>query len=246
VKAFLGIAALVMGISSGVASAAVVVSSIGFTTPNLTVAPGDSIDIMVTMTLDSSSEPLKSDAVGYVPLGSGFDRSDINAGNLFGGLPSGVDPTTDPLEGLINNSFGCFGTVCSGYNFNFNFNISTTSHPNPTDTLYDARNLDVEPGDTITWTYGSLTPLGGSAPPGVYTLTSASFFVQVFDENFLQDPSNAFSGPLHIADVTIGDAGSSGPLSITVVGPEPATWVLMLAGLALAAGCARRNSRRHA
>jgi len=225
---------------SGAASASVI-ASLTFPQPTGTVLSTDSIPVEVTLTLDPSSDPIKTDAAGNVT--AGFTAADVNT-YLFGGLPANVDPFNDSLSAIVEVQFSCTNTFTSGcggppYDINFNFQSSQTPLPNPSDTLFLASNLDLEPSDSVDFLLLTFTPTGGSAPPGTYSYVDVATFFQVFDNTVLDQNNN----PLHIADIPIADTSNASPqFSRTVVGPEPGTLGLaVLSGFGL--GWARRRFR---
>lgn len=212
--------------------------SLTFTTPTGTVNATDSIPVWLTLLLDPSYA-LATDATANVT--TGLTIPDIQA-HLFGGLPGGVDPTTDALTSNVNVSFGCSGsftTSCTGgppYDFNFNFAPPAMVAP---------VNLNLPAGSSFDYLFGSFDPTGGTAPAGTYQFFFSGVFIQVFDNNFLQDPNDQNSGPLHIADVPIANTqDSNSTFTRDVTGssvPEPGTYGLMLAGLGVLAGFVRRK-----
>jgi hypothetical protein len=195
-------------------ASAALIATLNFTTPTGFVGPTDSIPIYLTLALDPSSDALITDG----------------SGNVISGLtiPPGFNPTNTNLNEFLQCS-GTFITGCGGlgstpYQFNFNFNPPNFIAP---------ANFDLEAGNSFTWLFGTFTPVGMTAP-GTYTLPEVGVFIQMWD------------GQTHLGDVQIADIFSSGGPSFTrtVTGdvvPEPGTWMLMLSGLALAVGAARRK-----
>jgi hypothetical protein len=211
------------------------IATLTFMDPFQSVNPADSIPVWLTLALDPASDPLITDAGANVT--SGLTVADVQA-NLFSGLPA-VDPTTDTLTSNLNVGFGCSGTFTSScttgppYDFIFNFNPPTLISP---------ANLNLPAGSSTNFLYGTFVPTGGIAPPGTYQFFFASVFIQVFDQNFLQDPSNLSSGPLHIADVPIADTAESNSVFTRSSVPEPGTYTLMLAGLGALVAFMRRKA----
>jgi hypothetical protein len=134
------------------ASASLIATAI-FTTPTGTVNATDSIPLFVMLTLDPSSDPLITDVSADVI--SGYAIAEVES-SLFGGLPDGVDPTTDPLSASLDEFIQCSGTftsVCTtGPPYDFQFGPSITS------------SLDLEPGDSINFLLGTFTPTAERRP----------------------------------------------------------------------------------
>lgn len=212
-------------------ASASIITSLAFTTPTGAVSATDAIPVFLTLTLGPTSDPLATDSSGYVT--SAVSTADIEA-NLLSGLPSGVNPATDPLTSVLGGFAGC-STTFTGACFlappyNFLFSVA-----------FD-RNLDIEPGASIDFLFGTITPTGGSAPPGAYELGVGALVIQVFDDAF--SPSNPNYPGLEIADITLTtkDSGSVFTRDVVAsVAPEPGSSVLLLAGLALVGGLARRK-----
>jgi hypothetical protein len=227
-------------LSSAAAGHAGIIGALTFTDPTGLVAPTDSIDVYLTLTLDPSSDPLKTDGSANV---LGLTPADI-APYLFGGLPAGVDENSLTNSNL-NVAFGCgttFTTICtSGPPYDFNFNLAFP-------TLVGPASFDLEPGMSTQILLGTFTPTGGAAPPGTYEFDYAAVFIQVYDANLLNDPNDPSSGWLHIADVPISDTATTGStFTRTVLGggvpgvPEPGVWAMTLGGLGVLAGFARKR-----
>ena len=224
---FLSLSLLLM--AGSIAARADLAGTLIFTDPTETVAATDAIPVQLTLGLDPTSDALITDASGNVTT---LTSAQI-AANLFNNLPGGVDENSATRSNL-NVAFGCSGnftSVCtSGPPYDFAFNFSVPSLVAPT-------NLNQAPGTSDQYLFGTFTPTDGVAPPGTYTFTYAAVFVQVWDDNLLQDPGNPSSGALHIADVPIADTFSSEstftrtvPLSPV---PEPSSYLVLgtLAGL---------------
>ena len=226
-------AALIAGGGSAIAAP---IASLVFSNPNGIVNNTEMIQIFVNLTLDPLSVPLITDGSGNVT--SGLTVSDVQA-HLFGGLPSAVDPLRDVLSSNVNVFLSCAGTFftgCGGNPYDFIFSYTGAFIGTP--------NLNLLPGSTTNYAFGTLTPTGGAAPAGTYSLDNVGFFIQVFDETVRDINGDR----IHIADVPIADvfASSSTRFTRTVVNlnptPEPATYALVFAGLFGVIGL-RRKSR---
>ncbi len=219
--------------------------TVTFTDPVVYASNTATIPIYLTLTLDPASDALMTDASGNI--------TDLSAGqvaaNLFGNytdsnnnpIQISPDPYTDPLSSNTNEFLGCSGTffnsanACGGgtgpnaapYSFNFNYG--------PAPEFAFATNLDLAPGSSTTYLFGSLTPTTGSVASGTYNLPSAGFFMQVFDDAYIDSNNN----PAHIADIYFATDETAGFTAI-VATPEPGFYGLLGLGLGFLAVCARR------
>lgn len=203
-------------------SHAAVNASLTFTTPSGTVANNVDIPVWLTLTLDSSSDALTTDAVGHVT--SGLSAADIAALN------------GNSTDVIVNNAFQCgdtFTNCFSGSPYGFDFNYASPS-------LIGARNLNLAPGSSSSWLFGVFHPQAGGATPGTY-----SFFNAIFEFEYF-DPVTS----VHYASNIASTCASSSPacaFTRTITGsvgggvPEPATWALMIAGFGLVGTSLRRR-----
>jgi hypothetical protein len=211
----------------GTAASAAATGTVVFSQPTGTVAGNVSIPAYLTVSLDAASSAIQTDASGNVI--SGVTNADL--------IAAGIDPAL-VASSDVNNSFSCSGTftaVCTGgppYDFSFAFGDGSLTFP---------ANLDIEPGTSTQFLFGTFTPTGGSAPAGSYIFYDASIYaqyydaagnhlgdVQFFDTCAAQDASCAFQ-----RDVTAAAAAV----------PEPASWALMLSGFGLMGGALRRQRK---
>lgn len=204
-----------LAFAAGGAQAAVV-GALTFDTPTGIVAPGDSIDVWMTLTMADDSDALTTDAFGQVT--SGLTDGMITA--------AGADP--DNLEyALVNVGYSCggetFGFCSAGTPYDIAFNYD------PASSFIGAKNLNLTAGSVTHWLLGTYAPAGGSAAPGAYSFLNASFGFQ-----FSSDP-NANPKFVDFAQTCPSLEMSCG-FSRTVEGgavvPEPATWAMMLLGFA--------------
>lgn len=227
----------VLMLAGAASSFAGVIGTVSFTQPTGTVGQTDSISVYLTLALNPDSDPLTTDASGLVTSGMPADLTPF----LFPSLPTGADGSGG-ITSNLNVAFGCSGTftaVCTDgppYDFTFSYTPPTFIAP---------QNLNLQPGDSVSYLFGTFTPSGGSAPPGTYTLPYAALFIQVYDTTFLADQNDPFSGPLHIGDIPLGSTveGAAFTRDVLADAPEPGTWMMMLSGLGLAGGAALRRKR---
>jgi hypothetical protein len=215
---------------------AAVFASLTFDQPTGTVFSNQSIDIYVTLHLAANSDAIRTDPFGTVT--SGLTDQDI--------IDAGADPLT-VVRTNVNNSFECSGTFVEGcgggasaYNFDFNFTAPS---------FVGAANLDLEPGSDTSFFFGTFSPVGGNAAPGLYSYFSTAFFFQISNPNPDYDPNDPNSQvnivrSVNIANTCTGQdpacAFNREVLAAPGV-PEPANWALMILGFGGAGAMLRRR-----
>lgn len=223
-------AAALLSLGAASQASAAVIATLTFDEPSAVVANNVSIPVWVTLTLDAASDPLTSDASANV--------TSPDPSTLFPGHP-------DITQINFNNSFECSGTFVTGcnlptddYNFHFNFNAPSFVAPS---------NLDLEPGTSTHFLFGTFDPQNGATHAGTYTFYNAIFefegsdppgfadiqFKTIAETCPNQDNSCAFTRTVFEA-VPPGTGGAI---------PEPAAWALMIVGFG-GAGAQLRLRRR--
>lgn len=219
----LGAAALFAAAASG-AQAALPFGTLSFVQPDGTAGTSDVIDIVVRFTLSPDSDPFAVDVDGVVTAGGPSEQELLDYGFA-------VDTS---YTTAISYSAGCSGSFLSGncsgpYAFSFGFGFS---------------NISLQPGESVDFLFGRLSPNGGSAAPGIYNFYSAELQMVAY-----RIPEN---GPYQEARFTLGDTCPNGDeprcgFTRTVraggggVVPEPSTWALMIGGFGLAGSALRRR-----
>jgi hypothetical protein len=224
--AFVALASLASALACLGASpaAAAATGTLTFTQPTGSVSSTDSIDVDYTVALDPGSDPITTDSSGNIS--SGVTDADLVA--------AGIDPTlVDHSD--INVSFACSGTFttgCGGPPYDFSFASGTGS-------LSFVSNLDIEPGTSTNFLFGTFTPTGGVAPYGTYTFYDAAVFAQFYDasNNHLGDVAFFDTCGSQTAGCAFTRTVDSGPLAV----PEPASWALMIGGFGLTGAVLRRR-----
>lgn len=220
---FLAAAALAATALFAAPSQAAVIASLTFDQPTGIVGPGDSIDIYLTLSLDPASDAVTTDGAGRIT--SGFTDDDITD---LGGDPQ------DPESWTYINVFFQGGDSFTGsgaYTFDFYF-------AGEADFIAPA-NLDLQPGGSISYLFGTFTPVGGAAPNGTY-----AFFNSGVTFNYI---TTGMDDPLSITVAeTCPGFQDSCAFTRTVVGgagavPEPGAWALMILGFGGVGAMLRRR-----
>lgn len=205
------------------------IASLVFRDPTGIVGPNDPIAVWLTLTLDPQSSPLTTDGTGVVT--SGYSPGDLTS----------VVPGTE-TNSSVNNSFQCGGTFTSActtgppYNFGFAF---------PPQGFPFSQNLNLQPGNSYDFLFGTFTPSAGPVAPGTYTFYNASFFIGVSGLDANGDPTQdtlVFAQTCPTQDAACAFTRTVRDVAAPV--PEPGTWALFgLTGLGWAIVRRRRATR---
>ena len=232
-----GLAATILLGTAGTASAGII-ASLTFNDPTGIIGPNDSVPVWLTLTLGANSDPVVTDAFSVVTS----PVPDWTA-NIWPGLLRVPYFQNDHFEIIVNEGYGCGQTFVvagctSGTPYNFNFNFDPPAFVTPA-------NLNLNPGNSYTWLFGTFSPSGGPVPVGTYSFPYATvdFYISDLDILVLNGQLDPNGYPEEIASVHIADTGVGAPFERTVV-PEPATWLFMISGLTMAVGGALRRKLR--
>ncbi len=224
------------GLAAGLsAHAALPTVDLSFTQASGVVGSTDVIDVWVTLTVQPNSSPLVFDAASGNPFG--FNPADLpvqgqnNAGDLSDFASIDFVQT--------NTFYGCSGTftnTCDPGAYTFTFH---TSNDPGQPSFNFLPTLNLAPGASMTYLFGTFTPVGTVAD-GTYTFyrTGATLLFTGLDAT----GQNIF----HYVDM--GESCPAGEeagcaFTRTVVGvPEPQTYALLMAGL-LGVGWITRRRR---
>jgi len=197
-----------------------------FLQPTGQVSPTDSITVQMRVTNTDASQAFS------------FSEASGVAGMPASSLPAMAwhwNATTSSYEQIAFASYSGF-SVGVGYSCS-----STFSQPDCAQGPYAftfgntgvGTSFQLGAGQSYDYTYGVLNPLGGKAAAGTYTLYNAPLVLFVNGQ--------AADGTLLTGAVVLSDtAGQTFTRTVTAV-PEPASVVLMIAGLLGLAGVARRR-----
>jgi len=230
-------AAIAFCISAAPASADVL-ATLEFTQPTGTVGPNDPVEVWVKLTLDPDSDPVVFDAGNGVQLNDSLLPATgwyYDEQNQF---HSADFVSYDATNTWTMDGYRCGGNflnLCSGnqsYQFEWN--------PHTNKPWFGGRlSLDLKPGDSMTYLFGTFVPRAGGADPGTYSFTSALAGFMIYgwsaDSRYIQ------------AFVTLAETCPGNSCSFTrevLAVPEPGTYVMMSAGTMLLAWVARRRRRR--
>jgi hypothetical protein len=217
-----------LAFAAGGAQAAVS-GALTFDTPTGVVAPGDTIDVWLTLTMAADSDTLTTDEFGHVT--SGLTDEMITG--------AGADPENLDYA-LVNIGYSCGGETfgfCSGgtpYDITFNYD--------PISSFIGAKNLNLTAGSVTHWLLGAYAPAGGAAPAGTYSLFNIEFDFQ-FSSDPEQNPKTiAFAQTCPSLEASCGFSRTVE----TAAAPEPATWAMMLLGFTGMGATLRARRRRTA
>jgi hypothetical protein len=231
------VVALASSMIAGPASAAVL-ASLEFVQPTGFVTPTQAIDVFLRLSLDASSDPLRTDSSGELvtPRFTDDEIASFQSSPPAGTEAVSGDPS-QPYQSYFNVYFSCSGTFTNGcsagtpYNFSFNTGPGSLSYP---------VNFSLDPGEALNVLYGTFTPSAGPVAAGTYTFFDAGFFMS-FDQEI--DGQSVY-GSRDLAS-TCSSQSPSCAFTRTVAAaavPEPASWAMMIGGLGLVGGMLRRRS----
>lgn len=219
---------------------AAVFGTLTFDTPNGVVFGNQDIAVWLTLTLDANSDALITDASGITN-----SLSDAEIGSVISNSHGDFFDPNLTSDVIVNNSFECSGTFVNGcdpgaYQFDFNYNSPS---------FIGAQNLNLHPGSSSNWLFGTFRPVGGNAAPGVYTFYNANFIFQFSQPNLNPDeenPGDTLYGSVNIASTCQfqNDACAFTRTVLAAPGgavPEPASWALMIVGFGGVGALLRRR-----
>ena len=232
-KRIIGITAFTLGILQSATAYSNVTGTLVYTEPTGTVNANETIDVWVRLTLD-----LSSDSLTYDP---------------FDPYPNGVNPADIPIEGysydqnavvpfdLYDYIFQSVGRVCDdtfavgcsdpGSQYGYTADFGADSWFNFSGTIF--------PGESRDFKLYELTPTGGAAAPGTYSLFTTDITLNV-------EGTDEFGGTMDAAiyefSTDCPDANCTFTRTVSNV-PVPAAVWLFGSGLLGLIGVARRKAR---
>lgn len=207
------------------ATSPVPTGTLTFAAPTGNVGPMDSIPLMVTLTLAPDSAPFVLDGLGQV--------SPSNYGHFADVLPDGFQVSF----ASISYSFTWGGTFSqngiSGPPYRFDF----TNGPG-------LSGVTLQPGNAVTFEFGSYTPSSGPVTPGTYVGNPLSISLD-FTDSTQPDPTAGPGAPNGWRTEFTVAGSCAGCFQRTVVAavPEPETYAMLLAGLGVMGWAVRRRKR---
>jgi len=241
---YMAAAVALMSVTS-FAQAAAPFGTLTFIDQSGTIGPTADVPVWMRLTVDPTSTPL---VVDQTLERFGLDEAEVPAAWL----------TLDRV--FINTYFGCSSTFTGtgncviGTPYRFDFNLTGP------DTINGVDPIEVLPGASRDYLFGTFVPSQGAVPEGTYHFYSAGVTLNLLGREQREDENgmtivDAFGNPvLFSVEVSFDIAAScsTGDLSCafsrTVVGvvPEPQTYAMMLAGLGLVGVAAMRRRRKAA
>lgn len=230
-------AAIACCVSAAPASADVL-ATLEFTQPTGTVGPHDPVEVWVKLTLDPSSDAVVFDAPNNIQLNASLlptagwyydDQNNYHTADFASYDASRTSTTV---------GYGCSGNfwnACSGgqsYEFNWNFGPDKL-------TFIGLTRLNLQPGDSMTYLFGTFVPRAGGADPGTYSFTRS---VAEFWIHGMSKDDHELTALATLAETCPGNSCSFTREVLAV--PEPGTYALMSAGAMLLAWVARRRRPR--
>jgi hypothetical protein len=231
VRHALALASLAAGFS---AQAALPTVDMSFTQASGVVGATEVVDIWVTLTVQPNSSPLVFDAASGSPFGFNAADLPVQGQNNAGGLSDFA--SIDYVQ--TNTFYGCSGTFTNGCDSGaYTFTFHTSNDPGQSSFNF-LPTLNLAPGASMTYLFGTFTPVGTVAD-GTYTFyrTGATLLFTGLDA----------TGQNIFQYVDLGETCSAGEavdcaFTRTVVGvPEPQTYALLMAGLLGVGWVARRR-----
>ncbi len=192
-----------------------------------TATSTQAIPVFLTFTLDPASVPLTTGPDAQIT--SGLTDQNIT--------DAGFDPTVF-TDRLVNEAAECSGTFFNGCGsstsaYNFNFNFDAPAFVTPT-------NFDLEPGQSYSFLFGTFTPNGTGAAPGVYQFFNANIHFQLTNADHSQNAEITVANTCTGQDPTCAFTRTVTAAPGAV--PEPAAWALMIGGFGLVGTALRRRT----
>jgi len=228
-------AAIACCVSAAPASADVL-ATLEFTQPTGTVGPNDPVEVWLKLSLDASSDALVFDAPNGVLPNSSLLPTDgyyYDENNNYQVKPFA---SYDASRTSTSSGYGCSGNFwngCSGgqsYEFSWNFGA---------DAFNGLTSLNLQPGESMTYLFGTFTPRPAGADAGTYSFSSSHAAFWVYGKSADGDDLQQW---VSLAQTCPG--GGDCAFTRVVEVPEPGTYALMGAGSLLLGWVARRRRMR--
>ncbi len=204
-----------------------------------TVGANDRIAVVMRLTLAEDSTPL---TFSSDPL-TGFAPEDIPTQGQFS-KPDGTYELRDfaSVSSAYLNTYYVWGGdfmvgCCDGQNYSFVFNTSSSAgHPS----INFLTSFELAAGQSYEYTFGFFVPKAGGAAPGVYRWSGTGVTLH-FNGMDAEGNFGTAGDAMDISTVYSLDPLVAFERTVVAV-PEPGTYALLLTGLAVVGGFARRRS----
>jgi hypothetical protein len=212
-----------------------------FIEPHAVVQPGEQIDVWVRFTLAEDSQPLDlsvSALEGFAPeslptIGYYYDEQGTQQSAEF----------VEYFQPTLNSFFVCTDTFsggCNGDTTNYSYTFFLSSEEGRP-SINDSYGLILQPGESFEYVFARFTPAEAGAAPGTYQFFTAGLLLDFYG---LDAAGNHLSsdGRITLAQTCSFGQGDCGFTRVVEV-PEPQTYGMLLLGLAMVGGLARRAKR---
>ena len=209
--------------------------TITYLKPTGTVGPNETVYVDMRFTLNQDSPPI---SYAEWSLPEGLDAADYpTVGRRYMSLDGNFAPFAKYTFAMLSPILACevdYIGSCNSFTASYDWSFNhpwITGRP-----AISVPSFSLQPGESYDFTIVYFTPPSGGVAPGTYSFTGSGVTLQFYGEDADGEPL------LWYVDVAT-DAGAKFTRTVAAV-PEPETWALFGAGLALVAAVARQRHQR--